>query len=45
MDQWLAMLRTALEKNYDRLDEVLAVIDQTEKDRTGKIKLAKGEKR
>jgi DNA-binding transcriptional ArsR family regulator len=44
MDQWLAMLRTALEKNYDRLDEVLAVIDKTEKDRLGKIKLAKGEK-
>jgi DNA-binding transcriptional ArsR family regulator len=24
MDQWLAMLRTAMEKNYERLDEVLA---------------------
>jgi DNA-binding transcriptional ArsR family regulator len=24
MDQWLAMLRTALEKNYHRLDVVLA---------------------
>ena len=24
MDQWLAMLRTALERNYDRLDDVLA---------------------
>jgi DNA-binding transcriptional ArsR family regulator len=24
MDQWLAMLRKALEKSYDRLDEVLA---------------------
>jgi DNA-binding transcriptional ArsR family regulator len=24
MDQWLAMLRKALERNYDRLDEVLA---------------------
>lgn len=24
MDQWLAMLRKALEKNYDRLDAVLA---------------------
>src|SRR5262245_25134865 len=24
MDQWLAMLQRALEKNYDRLDEVLA---------------------
>jgi hypothetical protein len=28
MDQWLAMLRTALEKNYDRLDEVLIGIDK-----------------
>jgi DNA-binding transcriptional ArsR family regulator len=34
MDQWLAMLRKALEKNYDRLDEVLAAIE-----------LKKGEKR
>jgi DNA-binding transcriptional ArsR family regulator len=24
MDQWLAMVRKALEQNYDRLDEVLA---------------------
>ncbi|HET6181875.1 MAG TPA: metalloregulator ArsR/SmtB family transcription factor [Candidatus Sulfotelmatobacter sp.] len=24
MDQWLTMLRKALERNYDRLDEVLA---------------------
>ena len=23
MDQWLGMLRKALEKNYDRLDEIL----------------------
>ncbi len=28
MDQWLAMLRKALEKNYDRLDEVLAEMNQ-----------------
>lgn len=28
MDQWLAMLRKALEKNYDRLDEVLAGVDR-----------------
>ena len=28
MDQWLAMLRKALEKNYDRLDDVLAGMDQ-----------------
>lgn len=27
MDQWLAMLRTALEANYDRLDQVLANIE------------------
>ena len=24
MDQWIAMLRKAMERNYDRLDEVLA---------------------
>ena len=28
MDQWLAMLRKALEKNYDRLDGVLAGMEQ-----------------
>lgn len=28
MDQWLAMLRKALEKNYDRLDVVLASTEQ-----------------
>jgi DNA-binding transcriptional ArsR family regulator len=28
MDQWLAMLRKALEKNYDRLDQVLAGMEQ-----------------
>src|SRR3981081_4322132 len=28
MDQWLPMLRKALEKNYDRLDEVLAGMEQ-----------------
>jgi DNA-binding transcriptional ArsR family regulator len=27
MDQWLAMVRTALERNYNRLDEVLAAIE------------------
>ena len=27
MDQWLAMLRKALEKNYDRLDQVLAAME------------------
>lgn len=29
MDQWLAMLRKALEKNYDRLDRVLAAMQST----------------
>jgi len=27
MDQWLARLRTALEKNYGRLDDVLAAME------------------
>jgi DNA-binding transcriptional ArsR family regulator len=27
MDQWLAMVRKALESNYDRLDKVLAAIE------------------
>ena len=27
MDQWLAMLRKALQNNYDRLDQVLAAMD------------------
>jgi DNA-binding transcriptional ArsR family regulator len=31
MDQWLAMLRKALEKNYDRLDLVLAAMEQPQK--------------
>ena len=30
MDQWLAMLRKALEKNYDRLDGVLAAMQSTQ---------------
>src|SRR5215813_5294983 len=34
IDQWLAMLRKALAKNYERLDEVLA--DMQSKDRKGK---------
>jgi DNA-binding transcriptional ArsR family regulator len=28
MDQWLAMLRKALEKSYDRLDEVLVSMER-----------------
>jgi DNA-binding transcriptional ArsR family regulator len=31
MDAWLAMLRKALEKNYDRLDGVLACMQQQRK--------------
>jgi len=31
MDRWLAMLRKALEKNYDRLDNVLATMEQHQK--------------
>ena len=33
MDQWLAMLRKALDKNYDRLDEVLSAMKQPTTDR------------
>jgi DNA-binding transcriptional ArsR family regulator len=32
MDQWLAMLRQALEKNYGRLDTVLAEMTQAKGD-------------
>ena len=31
MDQWLAMLRKALEKNYERLDNVLTAMEHHEK--------------
>ncbi len=31
IDEWLAMLRTALEKNYDRLDEVLVGMEEHKK--------------
>ncbi len=31
MDQWLAMMRKALERNYDRLDEVLAAMEPNTK--------------
>jgi len=34
IDQWLAMLREALAKNYDRLDQVLAEM-KSEKSETG----------
>ena len=33
MDQWLAMLRRALEKNYDRLDVLLAGMEQPKRKR------------
>ena len=35
IDQWLAMLRQALAKNYDRLDEVLAAMQAPRSERTG----------
>jgi DNA-binding transcriptional ArsR family regulator len=31
IDQWLAMLRKALQQNYDRLDTVLATMEQPQK--------------
>lgn len=31
LDQWLAMLRKALERNYDRLDNVLAAMETRKK--------------
>ncbi|HXR78950.1 MAG TPA: metalloregulator ArsR/SmtB family transcription factor [Bryobacteraceae bacterium] len=34
IDQWLASLRDALSRNYDRLDEVLAAMNR-EKERNG----------
>jgi DNA-binding transcriptional ArsR family regulator len=34
MDQWLAMLRKALETNYNRLDEVLATMEKPKEGKT-----------
>jgi DNA-binding transcriptional ArsR family regulator len=34
MDQWLAMLRKGLEKNYDRLDRVIATLNQQQREET-----------
>jgi len=45
MDQWLAMLRKALEKNYDRLDEVLAGMEQPDTKRKIGKKMKRGETR
>ena len=36
MDEWLAMLRKALEANYERLDGVLATINQREATKKGR---------
>jgi hypothetical protein len=36
MDQWLAMLRKTLEKNYDRLDEMLISMEQPKRTRRDK---------
>jgi len=44
-EQWLDMLRTALEKNYDRLDRVLAAIDKPETGKSQTKKLKKGAKK
>ena len=33
LDQWLSMLRTALEKNYDRLDYLLASMEPRKGDK------------
>jgi DNA-binding transcriptional ArsR family regulator len=34
MDQWLRVLRKALDKNYNRLDDVLAAMQQEKKGKT-----------
>jgi DNA-binding transcriptional ArsR family regulator len=39
IDQWLGMLRQALARNYDRLDDVLAGMQRTQ--RTGKRRKGK----
>src|SRR5207244_3305701 len=33
MDKWIAMLRKALERNYERLDQVLASMDKRTKEK------------
>jgi DNA-binding transcriptional ArsR family regulator len=38
MDQWLAMLRKALETNYDRLDDVLEGMEKPEMEKPKKRK-------
>jgi DNA-binding transcriptional ArsR family regulator len=45
IDQWLAMLRKALAKTYDRLDEVLAELEATEPEPAAKkVKKGRGKK-
>lgn len=34
LDQWIAMLRKALERNYDRLDNVLAAMERGKRKET-----------
>jgi DNA-binding transcriptional ArsR family regulator len=34
MEKWLTMVREALEKNYDRLDNVLATMEHQKKGKT-----------
>jgi DNA-binding transcriptional ArsR family regulator len=44
MDQWLALLRKGLERNYDRLDEVLATMEPNKipgSNKTGSNKTAR----
>ena len=36
MDRWLELLRTALERNYDRLDQVLANMESAPRKKGGK---------
>jgi DNA-binding transcriptional ArsR family regulator len=36
MDRWLEMLRSALERNYDRLDQVLANMESAPRKKGGK---------
>jgi DNA-binding transcriptional ArsR family regulator len=37
MEQWLAMLRRGMEKSYDRLDEVLASMEEPKKRKRRKV--------
>jgi len=39
VDQWLGMLRRALEKNYDRLDQVLAAMESNNTAKTKERKM------